>query len=68
MMNVKHGDSLPWNLTFSYGRALQSSALHSWSGKSENILSAQDAFYLRAKFNGMAITGSYSNDLEMEEV
>ena len=67
-MNLRYSDSLPWKLTFSYGRALQSSALRSWSGKNENVLSAQDAFYLRAKYNGMATTGSYSIDLETEEV
>ena len=64
MMNVKYGDSLPWNLTFSYGRALQASALHTWSGKNENIKSAQEAFLQRAKFNGMATSGSYSEEME----
>ena len=59
MMNAKHGDSLPWNLTFSYGRALQASALQIWSGKNENIQSAQEAFFQRAKFNGMATSGSF---------
>ena len=65
MMNVKYGDSLPWNLTFSYGRALQASALHTWSGKNENIPLAQNAFYQRAKFNGMATTGSYLQEMEL---
>ena len=59
VMNDKYGDNLPWNLTFSYGRALQTSALNIWKGKNENISSAQDAFYKRAKFNGMATLGSY---------
>ena len=40
-MNKKYGDSLPWNLTFSYGRALQSSALNLWCGKEENLQIAQ---------------------------
>ena len=66
MMNAKHGNSLPWNLTFSYGRALQASSLKAWSGKTENIPAAQDAFYQRAKFNGMATTGTYSEELETE--
>ena len=66
MMNAKHGDNLPWNLTFSYGRALQASALKAWSGETENIPAAQDAFYQRAKFNGMATTGTYSEELETE--
>ncbi len=66
MMNSKHEGSLPWNLTFSYGRALQASALTSWSGKDENIPTAQDAFFQRAKFNGLASKGSYSQELESE--
>jgi len=66
MMNSKHRGSLPWNLTFSYGRALQASALTSWSGKDENIPTAQEAFFQRAKFNGLASNGSYSQELESE--
>ena len=66
MMNSKNEESLPWNLTFSYGRALQASALTSWSGKDENILTAQEAFFQRAKFNGLASKGSYSQELESE--
>ncbi|MDP7027376.1 MAG: fructose-bisphosphate aldolase class I [Candidatus Marinimicrobia bacterium] len=66
MMNVKYAESLPWNLTFSYGRALQASALTSWSGKDENIPTAQEAFFQRAKFNGLASKGSYSQELESE--
>ena len=66
MMNSKHEESLPWNLTFSYGRALQASALTSWSGKDENIPTAQEAFFQRAKFNGLASKGSYSQELESE--
>ena len=66
MMNSKHEGSLPWNLTFSYGRALQASALTSWSGKAENIPTAQEAFFQRAKFNGLASKGSYSQELESE--
>ena len=65
-MNEKYGDSLPWNLTFSYGRALQASALQRWSGEDKNIDAAQKAFYQRAKFNSLATTGEYFE--EMEEV
>ena len=68
MMNAKHGDILPWNLTFSYGRALQASALTAWSGKDENIPAAQEAFFNRAKFNSLATTGNYSEELETELV
>ena len=54
----------PWNLTFSYGRALQAPALKAWSGKEENISSAQDAFMKRAKFNSLATKGEFTADME----
>ena len=54
----------PWNLTFSYGRALQAPALKAWSGKDENISNAQEAFMNRAKFNSLATKGEYSKDME----
>ena len=57
-------DNTPWNLTFSYGRALQSPALKVWSGKDENISSAQDALMKRAKFNSLATKGEFSADME----
>jgi fructose-bisphosphate aldolase class I len=62
-MNEKHGETLPWNLTFSYGRALQVSALNAWNGKNENIKIAQDAFYKRAKLNSDATKGDYFEEL-----
>ena len=43
-----------WNLTFSYGRALQQPALKAWSGKSDNLKLAQEAFIKRAKANSLA--------------
>ena len=43
-----------WNLTFSYGRALQQSALNTWSGKKENFIDAQEAFIEKAKANSLA--------------
>ena len=43
-----------WNLTFSYGRALQQTALKSWSGKSKNLKLAQEAFIEKAKANSLA--------------
>lgn len=52
----------PWNLSFSYGRALQASTLKAWSGKDENIKSAQEAFMKRAKANGEAQLGKYGGD------
>jgi fructose-bisphosphate aldolase class I len=54
----------PWELSFSYGRALQAPALKAWGGSAENVEAAQQAFYHRAKMNGLARSGSYSPDLE----
>jgi fructose-bisphosphate aldolase, class I len=50
----------PWELTFSYGRALQDEALKAWGGKPENFAAGQKAFFRRAKLNGLARTGEYS--------
>jgi fructose-bisphosphate aldolase, class I len=55
---------VPWELSFSYGRALQAPALQAWSGKPEGVEAGQRAFYLRAKLNGAARSGSYSPDME----
>jgi len=49
----------PWNLSFSYGRALQASTLKAWQGKDENFKAAQDVFLQRAKANGEATLGKY---------
>jgi fructose-bisphosphate aldolase class I len=54
----------PWQLSFSYGRALQAPALKAWGGKPENVESAQRAFYHRAKLNGAARTGMYAPEME----
>jgi fructose-bisphosphate aldolase class I len=43
-----------WNLTFSYGRALQQTALKAWSGKAENLKLAQESFIEKAKANSLA--------------
>ena len=51
-MNAMDGN-LPWNLTFSYCRALQQDALNTWKG--ENRLEAQTAFLNRAKNNSSDI-------------
>jgi fructose-bisphosphate aldolase, class I len=58
----------PWELSFSYGRALQAPALKAWGGDEANVEAAQQAFYRRAKFNGAARTGSYAPEWEKEEV
>ena len=62
MMNKIGG--FPWKLTYSYGRALQQSALQAWKGKAENYDAAQAAFNHRAKMNGLASKGEWSTDIE----
>ncbi|HIA78636.1 MAG TPA: fructose-bisphosphate aldolase class I [Candidatus Marinimicrobia bacterium] len=54
----------PWNLTYSYGRALQAPALKAWGGSSNNVPAAQDAFYKRARLNALATKGEYAADME----
>ena len=51
-------NKLPWQISFSFGRALQSEALKIWEGKSENIKKAQDVFYNRAKLVSIARKGN----------
>ena len=58
----------PWELSFSYGRALQAPALKAWGGDAANREAAQQAFYRRAKFNGAARSGSYAPEWETQEV
>src|SRR5262245_3128375 len=58
----------PWQLSFSYGRALQAPALKAWGGKSENVEAAQRAYYHRAKMNGAARAGMYAPAMEREAV
>ena len=53
-----------WELSFSYGRALQAPALKAWGGQAENLGAAQEALVLRAKLNGLARTGSYDPAME----
>jgi fructose-bisphosphate aldolase, class I len=55
---------LPWQLSFSYGRALQHAPQTVWSGKSENVAAAQRAFNHRAMMNGLASLGQWKADLE----
>ncbi|MDQ3751357.1 MAG: fructose-bisphosphate aldolase class I [Actinomycetota bacterium] len=55
---------LPWELSFSYGRALQAPALKAWKGERSNFEAGQRALHHRAKLNGAARSGSYSSDME----
>ena len=63
-MNAEYKDQMPWALSFSYGRALQAAPLKAWAGKAENVPAAQAAFAHRAKMNGLATTGDWSDGLE----
>ncbi len=54
----------PWPLSFSYGRALQQSALHAWGGDAANTEAAQAAFVHRARMNALAVAGEWSAELE----
>ncbi len=58
LMNA--GADLPWKLSFSYGRALQQSALSAWKGDNANSPAAQQAFLERASANSRACAGTYS--------
>jgi fructose-bisphosphate aldolase class I len=54
----------PWQLSFSYGRALQAPALKAWGGKTANVGAGQKAYYHRAKCNGAARSGRYTDAME----
>jgi fructose-bisphosphate aldolase class I len=54
----------PWELSFSYGRALQSSALSAWAGKAANLSKGAKAFSHRARMNGLARSGEWSREAE----
>ena len=56
----------PWQLSFSYGRALQAPTLEAWAGKADNVAAAKDALYRRARLNGAARFGRYSAEMERE--
>lgn len=64
MMNKIGG--FPWKITYSYGRALQQSALFTWQGKVENYDAAQTAFAHRATMNGLASKGDWSPEVDAE--
>jgi fructose-bisphosphate aldolase class I len=57
-------ENLPWELSFSYARALQDLPMKTWKGDPSNVEEAQRAFYHRAKMNSAARSGSYSEEME----
>ena len=56
--------NLPWQLSFSYGRALQGPVLKAWRGDTANVRAAQAAFYHRAWCNSKARFGKYTEEME----
>jgi fructose-bisphosphate aldolase class I len=54
----------PWQLSFSYGRALQHASLQAWKGSDANAAAGQAAFLHRAHMNGLARSGAYSAEAE----
>jgi fructose-bisphosphate aldolase class I len=54
----------PWNLSFSYGRALQEDCIIAWGGKKAHVVKAQEVLLHRARLNGLACFGEYNDDLE----
>jgi fructose-bisphosphate aldolase, class I len=56
----------PWQMTFSYGRALQAAPQKAWSGKDDNVGAAQAAFLHRARMNGLASQGKWNEVLERQ--
>jgi fructose-bisphosphate aldolase class I len=55
-----------WQLSISYGRALQQPALKAWQGKPENAVAAQQALLKRARLNHFAMLGEYTEAMEQE--
>ncbi|MGH8207324.1 MAG: class I fructose-bisphosphate aldolase [Steroidobacteraceae bacterium] len=58
--------ALPWQLSFSYGRALQDAALAAWAGKPANVPAAQQQFHKWARLNGLARSGSFQPGMEQQ--
>ena len=61
---IRRAGDVPWRLSFSFGRALQSPALKIWKGSPANVEAAQAALHQRAKCNGFALQGKYSVQME----
>jgi fructose-bisphosphate aldolase, class I len=62
--SICRATDVPWKLSFSFGRALQSPALKIWKGSPANVEAAQVALYHRARCNSLALRGKYSAEME----
>jgi fructose-bisphosphate aldolase class I len=54
----------PWQVSFSYGRALQAPVLAAWKGQESNVAAAQQALLKRCQLNGLARDGKYVRAME----
>ena len=54
----------PWEVSFSYGRALQAPVLATWKGVESNVTAAQKALQIRCRLNGLARAGKYDRSME----
>ncbi len=63
-MNLRFKGALPWQVAFSFARAIQQPALEIWSGKEANVVAAQQALYHRARCNRAARRGEYEPRME----
>jgi fructose-bisphosphate aldolase class I len=63
-LNILGG--VDWELSFSFGRALQAPVLDAWSGNNDNKEVAQKAFLKRARLNSFARKGKYNKRMEDE--
>jgi fructose-bisphosphate aldolase class I len=61
---MNHLDHVPWELSFSFGRALQAPVLKAWKGDPANVADAQEAFHHRAFCNSKARFGKYTEEME----
>jgi fructose-bisphosphate aldolase class I len=65
-LSLMNQQALPWQLTFSYGRALQDAALTAWGGKPANLPAGQAALHKWARLNSLARSGQYKDGMETQ--
>ncbi len=65
-MNARYKSRIPWELSFSFGRAIQEPALEIWHGDQANVVPAQKALYHRAKCDRAAHRGEYKATVEAD--
>jgi len=59
--------NVPWQMTFSFARAIQEPVLASWKGKTENVEKAQKALLKRVRMNAKARSGEWEKEMEEDE-